>query len=519
MNWMDFNKTGDFWKAWQDSVNGASSQRQATTDPMKDWWNQQERFWKDAMEKTTGMLGNQPDLARQWQDMQGNFMKQWMDMAQQAVTKTPNMGAGPSELWKQFALQTETWYADAFKNKLPEQLRPHFQTYMDMYKMFTTQWENIQGMVKNGLVEPKMIWQMVNPSQYADAVGKVMGFKPMKDLDEVTRQANQFFEQMREAAMKLFPAAEEQAIEMNEAFTSWSNQQSDQFFPFLKSIKEVMNHNLEPYLQVAGDDTQTEVLRSLKEMQFSYLAYIHHSSKLQKMVLDAGAQVLPTMMQEARESFNKEHEMPSFDTFFTDYMNRLEDAIVETMHTDEYTTTQNEVLASGAKSKMIYDEMLENIFKDLPFMTKREADDLAKETTQLRRRVRDLEARMENATAPMNGSAAKATPKEASKMAHQAAAKVAPKMEQVVTSSEEMISRIGKAEKGAADDLKEIKGIGEKLEGMLNEIGITTYKQVAKMDDTVYVMIDDLIPAFKGRAKRDAWAVQARKLLKSKTPV
>ena len=85
MNWMDFNKTGDFWKAWQDTVNGSSSQNQASTDPMKAWWNQQERFWKDAMEKTTGMLGNQPDLARQWQDMQGNFMKQWMEMGLQKL--------------------------------------------------------------------------------------------------------------------------------------------------------------------------------------------------------------------------------------------------------------------------------------------------------------------------------------------------------------------------------------------------------------------------------------------------
>ncbi len=252
MNWMDMNKTGDFWKAWQDSVKGFSGQNQPASDPMKEWWNQQEKFWKEAISKTTGMLGNQPDLAKQWQDMQGNFMKQWQDMAQSSMSNQSTMGSGPSDMWKQFAQQTETWYADAFKNKLPEQLRPHFQTYMDMHKMFTSQWENIQGMIKNGLVEPNMIWQMVNPVQYADAVGKVMGFKPMQDLDEVTRQANRFFEQLRAAAMKMFPAAEEQALEMNEAFNAWSNQQTDQFFPFLNSVQEVMKQNLEPYFHLSG---------------------------------------------------------------------------------------------------------------------------------------------------------------------------------------------------------------------------------------------------------------------------
>ncbi|MCF8237002.1 MAG: hypothetical protein K9I85_02500 [Saprospiraceae bacterium] len=507
MNWMDLNKTGDFWKAWQDSAKAFSGQSQPATDPVKEWWSQQEKFWKEAMEKTTGILGNQPDLAKQWQDMQGNFMKQWTDMAKSSMSNPSTMGAGSSDMWKQFAQQTETWYADAFKNKLPEQLRPHFQTYMDMYKMFTSQWENIQGMIKNGLVEPKMIWQMINPVQYGDAIGKVMGFKPMKDLDEVTRQANRFFEQLRNAAMKMFPAAEEQVLEMNEAFNNWSNQQSDQFFPFLNGVQEVMKQNLEPYFHLSGDDNQTEVLRSLKEMQFSYLAYLHHSAKLQKMVLDAGATVLPAMMQEARDTFGKEEEMPTFDTFFKTYMDRLENAILETMQTDAYTTTQNEVLASGAKSKMIYDEMLENIFKDWPFMTKREADDLAKEAAQLRRRVRDLETRMANVPTSMNGTATKVS------------SKVEPKVAAIIASPEAVISRIGTAPKGVADDLKEIKGIGAKLEELLKEMGIATYKQVAKMDDAVYTMIDELIPAFKGRAKREKWAVQAKKLLKAKTLV
>ncbi len=255
-------------------------------------------------------------------------------------------------------------------------------------------------------------------------------------------------------------------------------------------------------------------------MQFSYLAYLHHSAKLQKMVLDAGAQVLPAMMQEARDTFGKEDEMPSFDTFFKTYMDRLENAIVETMHTEEYTITQNEVLASGAKSKMIYDEMLESIFKDWPFMTKREADDLAKETSQLRRRVRDLEARMSKGATPVNGAANKAAPKAAPKAATKSTPKAAaPKVAPDMASAEGVINKIGSAPKGASDDLKEIKGVGTKLENLLKEMGVSTFKQVAKMDDEVYTMIDELIPAFKGRAKRDKWAVQAKQLLKASTLV
>lgn len=504
MNWMDLTKTADFWKAWQDAANRFNPVAQPAADPVKDWWQQQERFWKEAMDKTSTMFGQQPDVARQWQDMQSTFLKQWTELAQASLRQNPAMANNATDWWKQVAEQTQTWYADAFRNKLPEQLRPHFQSYLDMYKMFNSQWENIQGMIRHGAVEPKMIWQMVNPAQYADAVGKVMSFKPMKDLDEVTRQANRFFEQLRATAMKLFPATEEQVLEMDEAFRAWSNQQSDHFFPFLTSLQEVMRNNMEPYFHVSGDNDQADVLRSLKDMQFTYLAYLHHTARLQKMVLDAGARVLPDMMQEARDGFLKDNQLPEFDPFFRTYMDRLEDAIVETMHSDDYARIQNEVLESGSKSKVIFDELMEKLLKDWPFMTKREADDLAKETTLLRRRVRDLESRLESLSAPGNGKAASTAPATEKKTADELI--------------HDVIARIGKP-KGDPDDLKEIKGIGSKLEKLLLEMGIRTFAQIAKMDVQTYELIDELLPAFKGRAQRDDWSGQAKHLIQTQSLV
>ena len=88
-----------------------------------------------------------------------------------------------------------------------------------------------------------------------------------------------------------------------------------------------------------------------------------------------------------------------------------------------------------------------------------------------------------------------------------------------VKGADRLINLVGKAAKGEVDDLKEIKGVGAKLETMLHDTGITSYAQIAKMNDEAYQLIDELIPAFKGRAKRDDWASQARMLIKSKALV
>ena len=65
-----------------------------------------------------------------------------------------------------------------------------------------------------------------------------------------------------------------------------------------------------------------------------------------------------------------------------------------------------------------------------------------------------------------------------------------------------------------ADDLKLISGVGPKLEKTLNTIGIYTFEQVSKMTEKEYDLLDSLLDSFKGRAKRDDWAGQAKNLKK-----
>ena len=64
-----------------------------------------------------------------------------------------------------------------------------------------------------------------------------------------------------------------------------------------------------------------------------------------------------------------------------------------------------------------------------------------------------------------------------------------------------------------ADDLKVISGIGPKMESVLNGIGIYTYAQVSKMTKREYDLLDEITGSFPGRAERDDWSGQAKKLI------
>lgn len=63
---------------------------------------------------------------------------------------------------------------------------------------------------------------------------------------------------------------------------------------------------------------------------------------------------------------------------------------------------------------------------------------------------------------------------------------------------------------GTADNLKEIKGVGPKLEKMLNEMGFYHFDQIAAWTSAELAWVDENLSGFKGRASRDNWVEQAK---------
>ena len=69
--------------------------------------------------------------------------------------------------------------------------------------------------------------------------------------------------------------------------------------------------------------------------------------------------------------------------------------------------------------------------------------------------------------------------------------------------------RLEAARGGKADDLKRIKGVGPKLEKMLNSLGFYHFDQIASWTSSEAAWVDDNLAGFKGRATRDEWVRQA----------
>jgi predicted flap endonuclease-1-like 5' DNA nuclease len=64
----------------------------------------------------------------------------------------------------------------------------------------------------------------------------------------------------------------------------------------------------------------------------------------------------------------------------------------------------------------------------------------------------------------------------------------------------------------AADDLTRIKGLGPKIAGLLGELGVTSFAQIAAWSEADIAAIDAQLGRFSGRIMRDQWVAQAQLL-------
>ena len=68
------------------------------------------------------------------------------------------------------------------------------------------------------------------------------------------------------------------------------------------------------------------------------------------------------------------------------------------------------------------------------------------------------------------------------------------------------------ARDGTPDDLKKIKGVGPKLETLLNTLGFYHFDQIAAWTADEVAWVDQNLTGFKGRVSRDGWVDQAATL-------
>jgi predicted flap endonuclease-1-like 5' DNA nuclease len=374
---------------------------------------------------------------------------------------------------------------------MPSTMQPHYTNFLEAYNYMAKFWEPINQFIRNGVTNEETLKKFFSKDSYQNIVNQIMGFRTIGNTSELIETVNSWFEKVLE-----FTRGEwEDFDSINQRWKEQTKDifQTDQFsgFKVASNFNNRLRDQLIPFYNVMAQGRETEIAKYLRDLQFAYISFILKSTELQSQVYEAGQFALPDTIKKYSQEFKEQQKVPNYDDFFKKYVNELENQILKVLHSDEYSKLQSEVSATGTNMQSMSQKMMELMFVDLPFLTKSDGDDFAKENSALRKKVRTLEQRLA----------------ELEKLVAQGVNLPAKSEDQ----KKKLLEVVGKATDH--HDLKLIKGIGPKLEKMLNEIGISTFQQISKMTVREYELIDHLLEGFQGRAKRDHWAEQARDIL------
>lgn len=370
-----------------------------------EWLQNQKKYWDTIL--NSGNLNNAferaPEEMRRWAETQTEYAKKWMEFYNANAQKynfndtvfDQWLNAAKPEVkpWQQWIDQNNDWMQKNVLQNLPFTQRFHFSNFKELYESFSHYWEYLSKMIEFGITEWDAIGRFITPDSYREMIGKFMGYKPAKNTDELIKQTNEVFEKYIDL-FKQFRIDKDWQGSWTKMATAYREGHPGEIYNTLLDINQNIKQGVDKFYHLAGQGREGEIVRLLKDIQFTYIAFILRSMELQTKVFEVSQPALSKTLELLNTEYKESKELPDFQKFFNEYLNTLETDLIDLMEGKVYASLQGELskLAATLKGKM--DQLFELTFEGTPFMMKSFSNEVAKEMAALRKRIRDLELRL-----------------------------------------------------------------------------------------------------------------------------
>lgn len=396
-------KMYDFWTdASKKMMDTFSGEKKAETPEtlLKDWYEAQKGLFEEAMKigDPKEAFDKAPEQFKKWVDLQTSFSEKWM---KHLGTNTPSLGFEMPKNWNGDFKSFNSWMNDSTKwirdnmmDKLPTNMQPHLESFTKAYDDLSQYWTSFVKMMEFGLYSKEVVDKYFSPEAYKDLVNQFMGYSKTLNMSELIDQTNEMFEKSFAQFKNNIPTVEHFVNNWTEQTNKMAGGNTSPYFNFLADLNEQVRENLTPYYNVLGPTKEVNAAKIIRDIQFTYVAFIVKSAEMQTMVYQSGQNALPETLKAFYEEYQEKKELPQYDAFFNRYVNILEKHITVVLESDAYSKLQNEVAKAGLGVKSKMDELVELSFVDLPFVMRSEANDIAQEASSLRKKVRSLERKL-----------------------------------------------------------------------------------------------------------------------------
>jgi len=370
-----------------------------------DWLTNQKKYWDTILNQGNldSAFQSAPEDMKKWADIQTDFAKKWMQFYAENAGKYGFKNSSFDEFiqnpnaqnssWQEWVEKNNAWIQKNILHNLPFTQQMHFRDFKDLYKSFNQYWEYLAKMIEYGMTEWDAIGRFITPESYREMIAKFMGYRPAKDVDELIKQTNEVFEKYMDF-IKHLSVNQNWPVNWTKMSTALRDGHPTDLYSTLHDITYNVKQGVDRFYNLAGQSKEAEILRLLKDIQFTYVAFILKSSEFQTKVYEVSQPALSQTLEMLNEEYQANKSAPEFHHFFDRYLNTLESALISLMQSKNYAKLQGELSKLAANLKGKIDQLFELGYDNTPFMMKSFSNEVAKETAALRKRIRDLELRL-----------------------------------------------------------------------------------------------------------------------------
>lgn len=325
---------------------------------------------------------------KEWMEIQAKILGKWFELG----TFAPETSQKPWQAWME---ESNKWIRQNILGKIPDNMKPHYRNFTSLYDEMARYWEPIQRMIRFGTFSRENVDQFFSAETYRDIAGLFLGFKPVENTGAYLDEVNAVFDDYIERLQKATPGSNEFANSWIRSFQDWGLRTGLPGLQAVAGISDLINRGLNSFYHLAGPTEELAMAKELKDIQFAYTSFLLKSYQMQRLLFDAGQQALPDTLKSFTLEFKKSGQMPDYPGFFGAFANNLEKSLLKVLESDEFSALQAEVAKLGVTVKSKLDKFAELAFADFPFLMKSFSDEVAEENKSLRRKIRDLENRLD----------------------------------------------------------------------------------------------------------------------------
>lgn len=239
-------------------------------------------------------------------------------------------------------------------------------------------------------------WQkFFSPAQYKDMVENMFSnFFPQNSVKDIFEQYARSMHQQLSSMQDLNSQSWNAWKAAADSFPFVMNQDSGKFLNQYHQWTEHYAKTIAPLMKLMAPGKEKEQLEHTLSVLDKLAVLNIKQSQLQFLVYKAGANAISHSMNMVATQFQQNHQSVEFQKFFTEWTAANEKVFTTLFASEEYSELKAEILSLGLNIRRDMEKQFEQSFSSMPFVFRSEADELHKTIHDLKKKVRDLEARM-----------------------------------------------------------------------------------------------------------------------------